>query len=115
MADVRQMLAERYGGGPITNATSRLTYSAAERDLAPSVRPGAMEAFALPSRHGTRLVWPKGQDKRWEAMRPARLADLVRDPGYEVTPRELREIADACFGRVEALLDTAQRRAGLLA
>ena len=53
--------------------------------------------------------------KRWEAMRPARLADLVRDPGYEVSPRELREIADTCFGRVEALLDTAQRRAGLLA
>lgn len=53
--------------------------------------------------------------KQWQATRPSRLADLVRDRSYDVTPSELREIADACFGRVEALLDTARRRAGLLA
>ena len=47
-------------------------------------------------------------------MRPARLADLVRDRSYDATPQELREIADACFGRVEAMLAAAQRRcAGL--
>ena len=48
--------------------------------------------------------------KQWQAHRPARLADLVRDRSYDVTPRELREIADACFGRVEAMWDAAQQQ-----
>ena len=83
------------------------------------------DAVCLLARHIADVPLPPSMDeaaqqllehlKQWQATRPSRLADLVRDPGYEVTPRELREIADACFGRVEALLDTAQRRAGLLA
>ena len=35
------------------------------------------------------------QIKQWQAMRPARLADLMRDRSYDATPQELREIADA--------------------
>ena len=83
------------------------------------------DAVCLLARHIADVPLPPSMDeaaqqllehlKQWQATRPARLADLVRDRSYDVTPRELREIADACFGRVEALLDTAQRRAGLLA
>lgn len=83
------------------------------------------DAVCLLARHIADVPLPPSMDeaaqqllehlKQWQATRPSRLADLLRDLSYEVTPRELREIADACFGRVEALLDTAQRRAGLLA
>lgn len=45
---------------PITNATSRGQYTGAElRHFAG--RPGAMDAFALPSRMGDRLVYRSGR------------------------------------------------------
>lgn len=60
---VRAMMRGLYcDGKPIRNANSSQPYSALARDLAPSVRPGAMDAFALPSRQGMRLVWPKGKE-----------------------------------------------------
>lgn len=43
---------------PISNQTSTLPYVPVE--LAPSIRPGAMDAYALPSLRMGRRVWPRG-------------------------------------------------------
>lgn len=78
------------------------------------------DAVCLLARHIADVPLPPSMDeaaqqllehlKQWQATRPARLADLVRDRSYDVTPSELREIADACFGRVEAMWDAAQQQ-----
>ena len=57
---VRERSAARQANVPISNASNTQPYDDAE--LRPfSGRTGAMDAYALPSRMGERLVYPRGQ------------------------------------------------------
>lgn len=55
----RERIATPVDQIPISNATARGRYSGA--DLSPSMRPGAMDAYRLPSRVGRRLNFPDGR------------------------------------------------------
>ena len=52
----------RPANAPITNATTTELYDGAE--LRTPVRPGALDAFAWPSRYGSRLVYRDGREGR---------------------------------------------------
>lgn len=61
MAKLQGIALSRDAGHNARAEAARRARSYQPSDLPPSFRPGAMDAFALPSRVGDRLHWPDGR------------------------------------------------------